>query len=323
MIDYICIREKPWTSLGIMFEENKSYLSDELIQKSKLDWLTLESKMTTETHGYIPNYHALYRSDTASILGVVNNRSVNIVQNTDTFHAVEPLIGSSIYPEVCSELEGGRRVFGCFKVAENYKIFDDDIDQYFVILNDHLKPDGKVTVLYTPIRVSCSNTLSAALKDNYYRFRIPITSNMEQNQYIIDKIINNNSATIQYLSDRSQYLYSIKTDDARMDTIMDTLFPYSVSDSLDILTESKENEKVDIERSYFKECLDAVDLNNYRGTALQVFQAILDWNQHYYRRADKAYDINYRMGKLPGMDPNNTEKKMVSTLFKVVDSFAA
>lgn len=319
MLDLIYVPETPWGSLGAQFEKAPSS-SKEICDAAQLNWAVNTSKMYTDLHPEVLGYHAVYREDNNQILGVVNNKFPKLVQNADTFNQVENLIGDSIDLETAGQLSNGVNVFGCFKVQDSCKILDDDIDQYFVVLNEHLKTDGKITVLYTPIRVVCQNTLSAALTNNAYKIRIPVSTDSGINKTLAEKIFEQYKNITSQLSAKCKKLYDTKLNKDQVSKVLDELFPYVlVSDG----QHSQQNENTEIIRNTFVEnCLGADNLGNVRGTALQVFNALTDFTQHYFKNVDKAYDLDYRMKMLPGMS-SDSETIKVQKFLKMLPKLVA
>lgn len=310
------VGETPWHGLGVKYVDPPETAQD-IIKAAKLDWTVDAAKMKTDLLGDIPNYHAIYRTDTNQVLGVVNSAYPSIIQNVDTFNAVGSLLNNALDVETAASLGRGETVFGCFKIRQEYKILDDDIVHYFVIMNDHLKVDGRVTVLNTPIRVVCQNTLSAALNNNVYKLRVPITHEVDINSEIANKLISGAGNAIVGLQAAAEKMVKMKLDKKGMEDIMDRLFPY-VTTADDINEYNKANERIEQTREIFiSDCLAADNLGNYRGTHYQVFNALTDFTQHYFKKPEKAYDLNYRMKLLPGMSsdgPSNLVTKYLKIM---------
>lgn len=315
------VGETPWHGLGIDLTENPPKNSEEIIRCASLDWTVNHQMMKTDIHGVVPGWHAIYREDNNEILGVINKKYPVHVQNRDSFHAVNNLIGTEIDVDTAASLGRGEKVFGCFKIRQDYKLMDDEIAHYFVIFNDHLKADGKVTVLNTPVRVVCQNTLSEALNNNYYKIRVPITADTSINSTLATNLIHSVDSAIQQLQVKANDLVSKKVDEVYVNKMLDVLFPYQVIDGS--LAATKANEKISETRNLFlSNCMGADNIANYRGTQYQCFMALTDWTQHYYKSADKAYDLNTRMKVLPGIDANAEKSKVVKFL-QIADKLAA
>lgn len=316
------VGEVPWHRLGHAYEVAPS-TSKEIVTAAQMDWTVNIDKMYSEKFSEIPSYYAVYREDDDRILGVVNKDIPKLVQNIDAFNAFEDLLGKEVTVETAASLGKGEQIFGCFKVNNAYTVLDDEVDHYFVVLNEHLKADGKVTIMNTPIRVVCQNTLSAALSSNDAKMRIPVSSDNYMNAELARKIISGADTAIKKLNKRAEKLATQKISRDYVDSVLDELFPYVISKGEESL-HTKANEKMEIMRETFvSECMGADNLGNYRGTKWQVFNAVTDFSQHYFKSVDKAYDLNYRMKLLPGMGASDGPATLVTKYLKVMDKIAA
>ena len=314
------VGEKPWHNLGRAYE-TAPRTSAEIIEGAGLQWTVGTEKMKTERHGEIPHYHSVYREDTNMVLGVVNRTRPQIVQNVDAFNAFEQLLGYEVEVETAAGLGHGEQVFGCFKINQGYTLLDDAVDHYFVVLNEHLKADGKITILNTPIRVVCQNTLSAALSSNVYKLRIPFSSDRNVNAELARKIIQGKDLCKTNLSDRAEKMATKKISGYHVEAVLDELFPMMISKGDESL-HTRANETQEMLRSTFMECMAADNLGNYRVTQYQIFNALSDFTGHYFKQVEKAYDLDYRMKMLPGMGAD-TPANLVSKYLKIKDKIAA
>lgn len=306
----IYVGETPWHGLGVHYDAPPKS-SEEIIAGAKLDWTVSAIPVKTDLHDHVHNYHAVYREDTNDIFGLVKAARPRLVQNAESFKALDSLIDSQIDVETAASLGGGETIFGCFKIRDQYKVLDDEIDHYYVVVNDHLKVDGKVTVLNTPVRVVCQNTLSHALHKNFYKIRIPIVSDDGANLEIANRVFNSAGDSVRNLQKRAEKMVAAKVDREYVEKVLDQLFPYATIGS--DIEYSKANEAVSMMRETFlTECMGADNLGNYRGTVYQIFNALTDYTQHYYKSVDKVYDLNHRMKLLPGIglesEPNKVAK---------------
>lgn len=316
------VGETPWHGLGAHYEKAPK-TSEEIIEGAKLGWTVSSEQMYTEKFGKVPDYHLICRDDTNSPLGVVKQRRVSIVQNSDTFRTVDSMLGGDLDFDTAASLAGGEKVFGCFKIQGRYKLLDDDIDHYFVILNEHLKPDGKVTVLNTPVRVVCQNTLSAALNNNLYRLRVPITTDEGVNNDLVGKLLQSVDSAITHLQKSAEKMFSEKITRDSVELLLDELFPTVGDPTNPESLMSKQNLRIQMMRETFlSECMGADNLQNYRGSNLQIFHALTDFTQHHFAKVDKAYDLDYRMKLLPGMS-SDSPANMVTKFLKIRNKLIA
>lgn len=293
------VGEVPWHNLGHQITEPMR-TSKDIVISAHLDWSVNIEKMYTQSFADVPNYNVVYREDTKTILGVLNKQYPELVQNIDAFNAFEGLLGTEVEVETVASLGRGEQVFGCFKVNEGYTMLDEKIDHYFVVLNEHTKSDGKVTILNTPIRVVCQNTLSSALSNAVYKTRVPVVDG-NYNIEIARKIIESKDAAADNLNRRAMEMYNKKVSRDHVEAMLDELFPMIISESDESL-HTKQNMKIELMRDTFVgDCLGADNLGNYRNTQLAVYNALTDFEQHYYSKLDNSYELNYRMKVLPGV----------------------
>lgn len=312
---------KPWHGLGVDMTDNPPESAEEIIKGAGLGWSVEFTPMLTAIHERVPNYNAIYRTDNSEILGVINKSRPILVQNEDMFCAVDSMINRTVDVETAASLGRGENVFGCFRIREQYKLIDDDMEQYFVVVNDHIRADGRVMVLNTPIRVVCQNTLSAALNQNLYKIRIPVSPEASVNNTLSTNLLYAVKDSIDAIKKRAEEMLGKKIDKVYVERLLDMLFPYQTMQGEPVV--SLANERMSMLRSQFlSDCMDADNLQNYKGTQWQVFNAVTDWNDHYFKNADRAYDLTYRMNKVFQLNPA-AEANAVSKYMKVADKLAA
>lgn len=120
----------------------------------------------------LPNAYATYRIDTSQPLGLVKDK-YHVIQNSDAFAFFDEAIGTNLAQwDRAGILNGGTRIYLSAKLPIETKVGQDVIDNYLVFSNSH---DGSssVSIMFTPIRVICTNMLNSALKsaDSYIRIR--------------------------------------------------------------------------------------------------------------------------------------------------------
>lgn len=306
------VGETPWHGLGTKYETAPT-TAREIIEGAHLDWTVAADPMLTEHHEKVQNYHAIYRQDNNHVLGVVNKQYPVLVQNVDAFNAFNGLIGKDVQVETAASLGFGEKVFGCFKISEGYKVYDDDIDHYLVVFNDHLKADGKITILNTPVRVVCQNTLSAALSDNLLKYRIACSSDDAINASLADHILKAAERSKKALSDKAEVLLKRKVTKEDVEKILDELFPYIKAEGES--THDRANERTAmIRETFLTKCMGADNLQNYRGTHYQVFNALTDFTQHYFKNSEDGLDLESRMKLLPGSGVESASTKVAKFL---------
>ena len=148
---------------------------------------------TTLTRDMIIQSHmATVRTDRNLTLGVVGSK-YGVVQNSKAFEFID-LLASGVegYDKAVIETAGilgdGERMYVTAKLPSDIFLNDngyDPINDYILFTNTH-DGSGAVTVLFTPIRVICQNTLNMALKTAsnklIYKHTANVNSRLEWNQ---------------------------------------------------------------------------------------------------------------------------------------------
>lgn len=111
----------------------------------------------------LPKNFATYRTDTNQVFGIVGAR-YTVVQNKDAFKFFDAIVGEgeAIF-ETAGALGRGETVFLTAKLPDYISVKGDEIEKYVVLTMSH-DGSGAIQALFTPIRVVCANTLSAALR---------------------------------------------------------------------------------------------------------------------------------------------------------------
>lgn len=120
------------------------------------------------------NAYATYRTDYNIPLGIVKDK-YEVVQNTDAFTFFNDAIGKDkAVWDSAGYFGHGNKIFVSAKLPEETRVGNDKIDNYLVFGSSH---DGSssINILFTPIRVICTNMLNAALNNNNAYIRIKHT----------------------------------------------------------------------------------------------------------------------------------------------------
>ena len=192
----------PWEH-GIGQDVKGCLTSHEVMRKANLDWIVkkcdLVAKMpftlggnneinsidelngTFARNGFIyrnlPEAYATYRTDKNLPLGLVKSK-YEVVQNVDAFTFFDEAIG----PDKCEwqyagSMGWGHKIFVTAKIKLTTEVslnggMKDPIENYLVFTNSH---DGtsSLTIMFTPVRVFCTNCLNSGLDkaESYIRIR--------------------------------------------------------------------------------------------------------------------------------------------------------
>lgn len=187
----------PWTGRHFGTDVSDCHTAQEVMEKANLNWTVdkcpLVAKMpfnlarakhiNDESESGLfsfggnmfqecPNAFATYRTDWNIPLGIVKNR-YEVVQNSDAFAFFNDAIGEDkALWQTAGAFGNGERIFVSAKLPDDIRVNGDKIDTYLVFTSNH-DGNGGITILFTPIRVICQNTLNAALRttDCYITFK--------------------------------------------------------------------------------------------------------------------------------------------------------
>lgn len=162
--------ELPWHGLGTQISEDVKDVN-EIVEKAGLAWMAnddllyhIDKQGKLQT---IKGFKALRRSDNGTLLSVVSDR-YRALQNLESFKiGLQPFLDSKEATiETAGSLREGKIVFGLIKLKRDPLVINaggkkDLVNKYLLWANGHGdKRCGRYG--FTPIRVVCMNTLSAA-----------------------------------------------------------------------------------------------------------------------------------------------------------------
>lgn len=277
----------------------------------------------------IETHMTTVREDKGTILGVVGE-SYGVVQNTTSMNFFNHILNGDVSDtqkasiKTAGILDGGARFFITAKMDEDIHLEGDNspINDYILLTNSH-DGSGSVTVLFTPIRVVCRNTLNAALRHAKSKLiykhtslvneRIDLTreANIKRamevlklhenyvNAFIEDaNALRNVKLTHQQVQDMVCKLFA---DEKEMAHIQANLYNL---DSLE--TEKLSSRKKNLIISAMDAIESGVGQDVNRGTGLWLYNGIATWAQNGKNYRDAQYkfdsiidgDINRKMNKI-------------------------
>ena len=184
----------PWHQLGRRLD--KPATAAEAMEAANLDYTVVKKPLKAIIHNRhfadVPNAFATVRTDTNVVLGIVGSR-YEAVQNRDAFSFFDPLVGSdrseAIY-HTAGVLGRGEKIWLLAKLPDYIKVGkkNDPVEKYVLLYNSH---DGSshIRVKMTPVRVVCSNTLTAALQGSDAEVRIKHTQSAQDRLQEASKVL--------------------------------------------------------------------------------------------------------------------------------------
>ncbi len=168
-------RELAWHRLGTFV--NHSLTSKEAIEAAQLDFKVkkgvgyvkrdLEDIERLGKGCIVDNTYFTYRDDIGTVLcsdGHAVTKDYTVIQNVEAFDFFDSIVGDQLAIfETAGALRKGETVFVTAKFPEEVVLSKQDkINQYLLFTLNH-NGTASIQIKFTPIRVVCNNTLTAAL----------------------------------------------------------------------------------------------------------------------------------------------------------------
>jgi phage/plasmid-like protein (TIGR03299 family) len=180
--DFVSKNIKPWHGFGTILEQVN--LQDAM-QYGGLDYHVEKS----------PNIHRMgeieiisessfftWRTDTHKVLGTVGSRYTP-VQNADALAIVNQF---PFHIETAGVLKDGAISFVSMKSDKQVVVKGTDVTDMYLLFTNSFDGTSPISVIFTPIRVVCNNTLTAALRGakEKYTFRHTQSANEKIREFV-------------------------------------------------------------------------------------------------------------------------------------------
>lgn len=225
------VGNRPWHGLG----ENllvPPETAQQAIEAAKLNWKVLQVKVYATdgiSWAQIPGRVALVPSDRwgqgdCPVFAEVSESYVP-VQNDQAFQFFDPLVdkGLATY-ETAGALGKGEKIWVLAKLTESIEIAGDRIERYVLLANGH---DGNTAlqVLFTPVRVVCQNTLSAALTKTGWRSKMYHQVGIHNRMKDLGDDIANVLSFYTELEQQFNAIAAVQLSDERLERYLKSVFP--------------------------------------------------------------------------------------------------
>ncbi len=254
--------------------------SQEALSLAGLNWNVLQSPV------YFKNGDAMvvdntmrvnYREDSKQSLGIVSD-GYKVLQNRDAFQFLDSLIGvaEAMYVNAGS-FKDGRKVYLQAKLPGNIRFDQDGADlgeKFLTFITSH---DGSlpVSVMFTPVRIVCQNTLIQALHENTRKTSVRHTLNMamglEEARATIG-ILNNQFTLLEDLSKKMAGVTFAEKDMAQL------VSKAGLIPAADAASTRAKNIIAEVTQSFLTG--PGAKLPNARGTAWGAYNAVVDYVDH-------------------------------------------
>lgn len=229
--------DEPWHGLGTkvpgLMTTREAIIAGGLDFHVDLEPLTTPPTMGVDEKGIttLPGiacttHKATVRRDKRVILGVVGP-DYTPVQNVEAFEFFDDCLGKGIARiETVGALgEHGARIFAMAKMPEGIEVTPNDIVERYLLLTAAHDGTGAVKVLFTPIRVVCNNTLTAALRGARNVVSIKHTKHAKDNLKKAKDLLVKNDKFWKKTQEALGFLASQQMDTGAVKEFLKNLFP--------------------------------------------------------------------------------------------------
>ena len=161
--------EAPWHRLGT--EVSHALTSEEAIKAANMDWNVVTRPVLYTTPDSfipkeIPNRVAVVREDTNEVFTVASDRYTPL-PNRKAFEFFDSVVGAgqAIY-HTAGTINGGKKLWILAKLDGELKVTNNDILHKYILLGSSHDSSMPLSMMFTTVRVVCSNTFSLALDMN-------------------------------------------------------------------------------------------------------------------------------------------------------------
>jgi phage/plasmid-like protein (TIGR03299 family) len=154
--------ETPWHNLGQQLPSEVTV--DDALRLARLDWEVEVARIQTadQERTAVEEWRVTRRKTDEAILGVVR-KGFKPIQNRTAFDAFKKVVGDEAVVNTAGSLQGGSKVWALAKLPGVIEVGSsrDPVERYLLLSNNF---DGApLQILFTPVRVVCSNTLALAV----------------------------------------------------------------------------------------------------------------------------------------------------------------
>ena len=267
----------PWKVLGTPIHRARS--AEEAITLVGYDYKVTKRPLKANIRGRkqveVPGFFSTVRTDTGKILGVVKSR-YEIVDNISALSFMDPAIrnGDAVF-ENCGCLNGGSKVWILLRLKKDMFIGPSrDIVQRYLLLVNSFDGSTPVVAKITPIRLLCSNTLSAALSGMGPEFRVRHTQQVHVQIDEVKRILSNVDSKYSQLEYVFNRLALKRLTDKDLLTYVKTLIPDNEEAESHTRTENIRSQILDLQAR-------GIGAEQNRGSLFGIYNAVTELVDHH------------------------------------------
>lgn len=270
LLTTLTAREATWDSIGSALNTNAL---DEALANCGLDF-TVEGvpAMAALPDGCIkciPDTNALVGTDNR-IRGVVSP-AYRIIQNSEAFDFARYITDDLTF------LRGGETGTGLnylIAALPSIKVLDDEITPHFIFQNSFNKRYACKVAIY-PLRIVCKNQFNIAFKNAENAVTLRHSHTAIEKMVQAKAAMATSAAYMVEFGKLAERFATLRVGAGALDAFVNYLLP--------ITSDMKEAEirRIDVKRADFRNCFNADDNGNFRGSAWGLVNAYTDFATHY------------------------------------------
>lgn len=264
--------ERPWHGIGTVIMDAPT--SEDALKLAKLDWDVIQSPVFMDNGNMIPDWFANVRSDTKEPLGLVRTR-YNIVQNKDAFAFVDDIIentqGIECRYETAGSLFNGKRTFMLVRLPD-LDLAGDKAESYMFLMNSHDGSSGMIAGV-SNVRVVCNNTLQFAISQAGKAERIWNIRHTKNLEGRAQEAAESLKLAVSYQDKVGQIAWEMAEKKVNEEQFFKKLFNAWNADA-------SEKSKAKLYTNIHEIYTNKDDLQNFRGTAWGLYNAVADWESN-------------------------------------------
>jgi phage/plasmid-like protein (TIGR03299 family) len=228
----------PWHGLGTQVDNSMS--PEEMLKAAQIDWTV--SKRPAYTTGRpdvwnlndptgetsfvrAPDSYFLVRDSDNKVLSHCGEGYVPF-QNAEVMNFFKKFTqAGQMTMETAGSLKEGKDIWGLAKLTDKFALPGQDEVGGYLLLNNSHQLGKAMTIMFTPVRVVCNNTLTMALNADGHRFRVlHLQMFDEEIQNAAEEALGISGKQMEVFKQQSEFLASKKTTDFSVDTFIAELF---------------------------------------------------------------------------------------------------
>ena len=276
------VGQTPWHKLGMIIEQAPTI--EEGIKLAQMDWeVGLKDLFTADKQ--LVTHKAVYRKDNNEVLNIVGP-NWKPLQNIESFKFFDKFLEEGAATlETAGVLDQGQRTWVLAKITDGLQdiVKGDPLQKYILLSNIH--GIGSVRVGFTPIRVVCNNTLTAAIDcESSKLIRIKHSSQVVENVELIKDVMQ--VANRSFEANIEQYVALTKKEFNSKDIenfVQMVFFPNGLKDA------TKSKNRFDLLHGKINELIETglgSDIKGVKGSYWGLYNAGAEYLTHYAKKDD-------------------------------------